>query len=423
MSSTWTTDSICQEINDVAALIQARASASPAAADAIAEPMIKSVVLKIQALGRSSMRAGSAMSLYQTVQGSSLPANLKDMTTKAIDALLVADASAPQSALTLTVATQKLVTPWNYCSQQDANKLASAEYWESIAVVVARLKACGVCSMHEDTKRWWVSLLLHFYLAKNTGKMPPYLWVYNLGQDLYASFHSSTVQVAAGISPLKAYPTSPAELGPDWVRLVYGDAAESQPVVLDGMAGLSNLAKNHVPVRSTSSLLSDADRLTLRTNNASGKTSKSSASMHLLEALAASLTQRVRADDDVRHAIGDRPRPMLALRDAEPPVRPIAATTSGAPAGPVSPEPKLRVPLTPSLPSTPVPADPGKLSPMDLTSPEHEELSLETADCDSLAAFEAAAFATLSNQKRRSSIMRRPAAATSVAPAPSATGC
>jgi hypothetical protein len=127
MSSTWTTDSICQEINDVAALIQARASASPAAADAIAEPMIKSVVLKIQALGRSSMRAGSAMSLYQTVQGSSLPANLKDMTTKAVDALLVADASAPQSALTLTVATQKLVTPWNYCSQQDANKLASAE--------------------------------------------------------------------------------------------------------------------------------------------------------------------------------------------------------------------------------------------------------------------------------------------------------
>ena len=282
MTTTWSVDDITKELKDIAALLQVRNGD-----EAYGTGLVNTVAAKLALIPK--LRAMEAMQLYTTLQGCNFAPAVKNAMQTAIDKAVDVECGTPNdnSAQVLTQGTQKLCTLQNYLTKGDWDILLSeqANYWELIGVVASRMRSIGIKSLHEDTKRWVAALLLWLALKRSNGKLPPYLWIYCLVQDIYSCFHStanlsatagsaatsSDIPKVSKLPVFKVYPVSPADLGDDWIKQAYGN---TKPVAPPELQGLSNLALNHVPVRSSSSLLCDADRLQLQQRNKNSRCTK-----------------------------------------------------------------------------------------------------------------------------------------------------
>lgn len=90
------------------------------------------------------------------------------------------------------------------------------------------------------------------HLQQNSGMMPKYRQIYQLGQHFSQAFVASSEAAKPGVPSLLNYPERPDMISPDFVSKAYN---AGDPPVSKDLPDLNYLVLNHIPVRSTSKLL------------------------------------------------------------------------------------------------------------------------------------------------------------------------
>lgn len=236
---------LVKEICDVSRLMSVRHPLGDQ--DAMATAMVSGLCSKIGAI--KQLKAAEGMELYSSVNATVLSTELKAKLTAAIDQVLTANLQS--SATSLHTMPQTLSTPYYYLTTLDWQQLeGEVDYWSGLHVVARRLKLLGLKSMHEQTKKWFTSVLVHLLVDK-TKQIPEPNWVYKLSQDLAQAFDSCATRPSNNLCGFLVYPSKPEDLGEEWLKLAYGD---ERPIAKD-LPKLMYIFSNHVPIRSTSNLL------------------------------------------------------------------------------------------------------------------------------------------------------------------------
>ena len=212
----WSVDDFLKEIEDMEALQKLRPNA-------LALPkLLETLEHKIKAI--DSLTPSLLLKLTEKLEASSLPTDLKSSLQEAVDQKAV-DASA--GALKLQAGCQILVSLWNYLSSKEWQMVQSAPYVEAVHVCVSRLRAVGVKSMKEQTKKHALSLLLHLMIQRGEPKPPP-MEVYKLGNYLHDCFVSS--KQPSLVAGFLRYPEKPTDLGDAFMKACYKEGDYPQPV-------------------------------------------------------------------------------------------------------------------------------------------------------------------------------------------------
>ena len=203
----WTAEDISSEIRDIAALYHHRHRVD------VAGSMVTNTVAKLNRM--EALKACEAIKLYQTVEASELPGELKNSLNTAIDARITAvEPSEEPKGCDKKAAT--LLSLWNYMTESDWAKLDKDQsYWGVITVVVERLKCLGIESMKECTKQWVAATILDGIVTK-TGKMPSYEAIFQLTKDLKAALASCSVQAHPELPKRRVFPESPDKIPGSW---------------------------------------------------------------------------------------------------------------------------------------------------------------------------------------------------------------
>jgi hypothetical protein len=247
----WSVADITKELHDVVSLLKVR---NPAGSSddpgyiAMATAMVNGICCKIK--GMKGLSAGSAIEIYAAISSLSLDDQFKQKLTSTIDDVVSGESL--QSAAILVNTPQSLLSPHHYLTQKEWDTLSSqsCSYWDGLHVVANRLRAIGIKSIKEDTKKACAALLIHVHMDKGL-PMPAYKHIYQMSQDLSQAHSSSTQQQPIGLSSLSTYPDVPP---PELVKLAYHP---DEPPVIKALPKLLHLIANHTPVRNTSSLLRD----------------------------------------------------------------------------------------------------------------------------------------------------------------------
>eukprot|EP00435_Cladocopium_sp_Y103_P001114 s3938_g1.t1 len=212
----WSVEDFLKEIEDLESLqkIRPTALAIPKLLDAL-EHKIKAI---------DSLTPSMLLKLTEKLEASSLPADLKSSLQNAVDEKAVA---ASAGALKLQAGSQILLSLWNYLSAKEWQMVQSAPYVEAVHVCVKRLKAVGVKSMKEQTKKHALALLLHLMIQRGEPKPPP-MEVYKLGNYLHDSFTSC--RQPSLVAGFLRYPEKPADLGDAFMQACYKGDDYPQPV-------------------------------------------------------------------------------------------------------------------------------------------------------------------------------------------------
>ena len=110
--------------------------------------------------------------------------------------------------------------------------------------IAHRLRQLGVVSLHEQTCKAAVSLILH-----TLSSLPAYDVIHSMVMDFKGAFAASGGACKSGIY-INKYPVNPSNLPPQLFKDAYG-AEVPQPKVLEKLQVL----KQHIPLRQTSKLL------------------------------------------------------------------------------------------------------------------------------------------------------------------------
>lgn len=168
-TGTWSVADFLKEIQDLESLQKIRPNA-------MALPkLLEALEHKIKAI--DSLTPSMLLELTQALEASSLPADLKSSLQEAVDEKAV-EASA--GAMKLQAGPQILLSLWNYLSAKEWQMVQSAPYLEGVHVCVSRLRAVGVKSMKEATKKHALAILLHLMILRGEPKPPP-MEIYKLG--------------------------------------------------------------------------------------------------------------------------------------------------------------------------------------------------------------------------------------------------
>ena len=157
--------------------------------------------------------------------------------------------------LTVTTKQQSLVTIYNYLSKSELAVLQTCTQVDAVSVIATRLKKIGVKTMKETTKKGCVAFLVHLQLKQGL-PMPLAPEIYRLAAYVAATFHSC--QQTPLVAGYAIYPTTPAELGDEFMTQVYddGDAPDTKAnrYIATSVAALM---KSTVKVRKSSNVLKD----------------------------------------------------------------------------------------------------------------------------------------------------------------------
>jgi hypothetical protein len=198
--------------------------------------------------GIKNVPASEIVKLYDVLQKSHLPTDLKTTLTDLLDGK--AAGIETNSNNTVTSVSQKLDHVENYLTAGEQEALQRKSPWEGAAILSSRLRLLGVMSMKESTKKKAVGLLC-WYEMQRGGQPPTHDSSYALAQHMLQSFQSSPTQTPLGAMTLQEYPMDPKELSPSHLQASYGD---DKPCPQD-CPGLANLMKFNLCVRSTCSKL------------------------------------------------------------------------------------------------------------------------------------------------------------------------
>jgi hypothetical protein len=245
---------IIHELKAISNFLSARAAVNPASPE-VCLNMVNGLARKIH-----------MMPVLTTTEAASLYAALKECSNimgsghgsilhAAIDSK-VSDACSNQPSST-NMATRKpqlLVTPQNYLTASDWKVIEAGDLEERKWMLIKRLQALGVSSLHEQTVKWFVGLLV-WSIYKQTNSYPAFKDIHAMVQNFKVAFEANKRKLA--FVGLTSYPPHPSGLPKDLFDQAYVD--EDKPEARE-VLGLEDVA-SQVPLRLTSKLLREDQRV------------------------------------------------------------------------------------------------------------------------------------------------------------------
>ena len=210
MSHQWSNEDFCSELEHVAKLLAERPNS------VVGNSALGALKQRLQ--GVPGWTASGLTELYGKVKAAALPGQLKDNIMEVMDALSVSQ----ESNLQLQVKAQSLTNLPPYLTLADWEKLnASQSYLGGMRILCERLKALGIKSMKEDTKKCVIALLLHVKTTVQKQPLPSNWAVYYMVNDLVSVF-ASTSSAGCQVPGMKTYPMSPSQLSTTFLEKAYG---------------------------------------------------------------------------------------------------------------------------------------------------------------------------------------------------------
>ena len=242
MPASWGVADFKHELDSMHMLLQARPNLQPL-----------KLQLKNQLLHKldfiNNLQAHDFLELYKVLEASSLPKDvLKDLTELVDAKALGAQSTGNTKVVSVAQTCDSLPL---YLTDEDIKALAAVDMWKGIPILVSRLKALGVRSCKESTKKVVVALLVYFDQQRG-GRPPSGDATYVLSQDFVAAMEKEDPLVPAGAASLAVYPANPRGLAKAHLQASYG---QTQPKLAE-FPGLNVIMKNHSWVRSTAKAVS-----------------------------------------------------------------------------------------------------------------------------------------------------------------------
>ena len=200
----FTLDDVLQEVRDIAKVLQARDDVS----EEVKHGLIEGVIVKVQKL-----RLSPTSLLEFSVPAGNLPSDLRAKLQKALDKKVVGDSLASEaSSGGDTMKPQKLTNIHCYLKQSQWDILQSNEvsYIRKVQTLVEFLKSISITSLHEQTVKWSISLLIALRCAVGNS-LPTYSVIFEMVRDFKAAF-SSTDTPTNLPRGLVTYPDNPTDL-------------------------------------------------------------------------------------------------------------------------------------------------------------------------------------------------------------------
>ena len=267
----WTADDVKSEMVNISQLLAARRSAT-GDEDLEGEKqqeksMVQGCAQRIKLLASMSLLEGKM--LYEAIQECDLKDDLKKLLRSALDTKLAAGTNAYDDNVVLRP--QMLTSISNYMTKNDWKILdnPSSTYVAKTNVIVRRLKLCGVRSLHEQTAKYGVALLL-----TTLSQLPSYKVIHQMLVEFKQTFHRDLTKVQVPF--LRTYPENVEDLPAAITAVAF---TEEDPVEPKHLENLVIIAENHVPLRQTSKLMKmDNTSMELPKNKKNQDTNKSMSS-------------------------------------------------------------------------------------------------------------------------------------------------
>ena len=205
--SAWTADDLLKEINDLEDLYSLRPTG----------PTIPHLVTGLQSKidGIDSLTPRLLVHLIKALDAAKLPEDMKKALQDTMEKRMVQMNSGP---LKLQNVPQTLQSLYNYFSAKEWVQLQKAPFTESVHIAVQRLRAIGVKSVREATKKHVVALLVHLAMMRGEPK-PPGGEIYKMSAYLHEAFTKS--KQPSLVPGLATYPDKPADIGPvTWMHYI-----------------------------------------------------------------------------------------------------------------------------------------------------------------------------------------------------------
>ena len=229
--------------------------------------MVQGCAQRIKLLASISLLEGKM--LYEAIQECDLNNDLKKLLRSALDTKLAAGTNAYDDNVVLKP--QMLTSISNYMTKNDWKILnnPSSTYVAKTNVIVRRLKLCGVRSLHEQTAKYGVALLL-----TTLTQLPSYKVIHQMLVEFKQTFHRDLTKVQVPF--LRTYPENVEDLPAAITAVAF---TEEDPVEPKHLENLVIIAENHVPLRQTSKLMRmDNTSMELPKNKKNQDTNKSMSS-------------------------------------------------------------------------------------------------------------------------------------------------
>lgn len=182
----WTADDVKSEMVNISQLLAARRSAT-GDEDLDGEKqqeksMVQGCAQRIKLLASISLLEGKM--LYEAIQECDLNNDLKKLLRSALDSKLAAGTNAYDDNVVLKP--QMLTSISNYMTKNDWKILNNpcSTYVAKTNAIVRRLKLCGVRSLHEQTAKYGVALLL-----TTLTQLPSYKVIHQMLVEFKQTFH------------------------------------------------------------------------------------------------------------------------------------------------------------------------------------------------------------------------------------------
>lgn len=241
----WSASDLVQEISKIADLLAKRKEIGNNT-ESMEGGMKKNLVSKIEKLATLSLT--EAQEIYAAIAASNLSSNFQSELTDAVDSRLCQptpenSASLPSTKTQLLTGIALYLTHADWEGLTDPNKSLLARR----SIVIVRLKKLGVKSLHEQTAKWCLAVLL-----STLPKLPDYHTIFDYLHKFKASFHED--ESIPGSCFLVKYPSKPIDLPKPIWEAAYADAKPVDPNS-DRLDLIKHIACQHIPMRKTSKLL------------------------------------------------------------------------------------------------------------------------------------------------------------------------
>jgi len=201
----WSCQDFQQELLDMERLYSLRPDAP------LVPKMVESLLGKVQ--GITTLSASNLLTLTQALK--EYPDKYKEQLQSRFEERALNETS---SALKLQTQPQILTTVYNYLNESEWKTVQGKGPSDTMPLIARRLKACGLKSLKETTKKHCVAVVLHCMLQRGEVR-PPSTELYQLVCYFQDTFHACTQPPLT--ASLSKYPTKPMHLGEEFVQKLY----------------------------------------------------------------------------------------------------------------------------------------------------------------------------------------------------------
>lgn len=207
MTQHWTTADFTKELGHLEKL-------------AIAKPgglafstMVQNYCCKLQAGQHWTSEA--IVAIMEKLNQVVIPDQAKTQISDAIDQI----ANKANSGVRLVINGQWLESMTPYLTQKDWDTIYATNSQHAMQIICTRLRAIGLASLKEDTKKQAIAIILHALQANHKPIPNPY-GILAFTQDFGDLFAKTPAK--PGMHGIQRYPINPMELGQDWLTKAYG---------------------------------------------------------------------------------------------------------------------------------------------------------------------------------------------------------